>query len=170
MPTTIDAMGGKLYVEDNSETPDTMLATFQYPKFLSSYELRSANPLPMFGMNQGAGSMIHGTEATIFVNRSQCRLIANDRSKGSTVWEENPQMSPMNIPHWKNWLECIRTRQKPTSEIETCVRSSAVCILANVAMRSKLRLDWDENNWTVAQAAAKQMLKAKYRAPWKLEV
>ena len=27
----------------------------------------------------------------------------------------------MNVPHWKNWIECIRTREKPTSEIETCV-------------------------------------------------
>jgi hypothetical protein len=37
-------------------------------------------------------------------------------------------------------------------------------------MRSKVRLDWDENNWTVAQDSAKPMLKAKYRAPWKLKV
>jgi hypothetical protein len=37
-------------------------------------------------------------------------------------------------------------------------------------MRAKTRLDWDERNWTVAQDAAKQMLKEKYRAPWKLEV
>ncbi len=76
----------------------------------------------------------------------------------------------MNVPHWQNWAACIKSRQKPTSEIETCVRSSAVCQLANIAMRSKLRLDWDEKNWTVAQAAAKPYLKAKYRSPWKLEV
>jgi len=170
MPSAIDAMGAKLYVVDNTETPDTMLATFLYPAFLASYENRTCNPMPMFGMNQGAGTMIHGTAATIFVNRSGCRLIPNNRSKGVTVWEDNPEMQQMNVPHSRNWLECIRTRQKPISEIETCVRSSAVCILANVAMRSKLRLDWDESNWTVAQAAARPMLKANYRAPWKLEV
>jgi predicted dehydrogenase len=170
MPVTIDAMGGKFYVQDNTDTPDTMLATFLYPKFLASYESRTCNPIPMFGMNQGAGTMIHGTDATIFVNRSMCRLIPNDRAKGATVWEDDTGMQQMNVPHWKNWLECIKSRQKPMSEIETCVRSSAVCILANVAMRSKVRLDWDENDWTVAQDAAKPMLKAKYRAPWKLEV
>jgi hypothetical protein len=37
-------------------------------------------------------------------------------------------------------------------------------------MRFKTRLDWDEKNWTVQQEAAKPYLKAKYRAPWKLEV
>jgi predicted dehydrogenase len=170
MPTTIDAMGSKFWVEDNTQTPDTMAATFLYPKFLTSYENRECNPFPMFGMNQGAGTVIHGTEATIFVNRSMCRLIPNQRAKGATVWEDDPEMQQMNVPHWKNWLECIRSRQKPISEIETCVRSSSVCILANVAMRSRVRLDWDEQNWTVAQDAARQMLKARYRAPWKLEV
>jgi predicted dehydrogenase len=170
MPTAIDAMGAKFYVDDNTDTPDTMLATYFYPKFLSSYENRTCNPLPMFGMNQGAGSMINGTEATIFVNRSTCRLIPNNRSKGVTVWEDDREMSQMNVPHWKNWLDCIKSRQKPISEIETCVRSSAVCILANVAMRAKVRLDWDEKAWTVAQDAAKPLLKANYRAPWKLEI
>ena len=170
MPTSIDAMGSKFYVQDNTQTPDTMLATFYYSKFLASYESRTCNPLPMFGLNHGAGSVIHGTEASIFVNRSMCRLIPNNRSKGATVWEDDAEMQQMNVPHWKNWLQCIRTRQKPTSEIETCVRSSAVCILANLAMRSKTRLDWDENTWTVAQEAVKPMLKPNYRAPWELAV
>jgi hypothetical protein len=50
------------------------------------------------------------------------------------------------------------------------VRSSTVCLLGNVAMRAKLRLDWDEANWTVQQDAAKPYLQMKYRSPWKLEV
>jgi hypothetical protein len=37
-------------------------------------------------------------------------------------------------------------------------------------MRFQTRLDWDEANWTVKQDAVKPELKAKYRAPWKLEV
>ena len=79
-------------------------------------------------------------------------------------------MALMNVPHWKNWIECIKTRQKPTSEIETCVRSSTVCLLANLSMRFKTRIDWDEKNWTVTQGAVKPHLKARYRSPWKLEV
>jgi hypothetical protein len=79
-------------------------------------------------------------------------------------------MSQMNVPHWKNWAECIKSRQKPTSDIETCVRSSTVCLLANLSMRFKTRMDWDETNWTVQQEEGKQHLKARYRSPWKLEV
>ena len=108
----------------------------------------------------------------MFVNRSGCWVIpSNDKSKlPAESWENNKEMAQMNVPHWENFIACVKSREKPTSEIETCVRSSAACILANVAMRSKLRLDWDEANWTVQQDAAKPYLKANYRAPWKLEV
>jgi predicted dehydrogenase len=170
MPVAISAMGSKFYVSDNTQTPDTMLATFMYPKFLASYESRTANPMPMF-QNMGAATSIHGSEATLIVNRGGCWLVPNKGSKVEAAeWTRNPEMASMNVPHWKNFLECIRTRQRPTSDIETCVRSSVTCILANISMRSKLRLDWDEKNWTVAQDEAKPFLKSNYRSPWKLEV
>jgi predicted dehydrogenase len=175
MPESISTLGGKFYVTDNVETPDTMLATFQYPKFLASYESRTANPMQLFARGQGAATVIHGSEASLMVNRSGCWLIPNN-PKSETVKEltfdreKNPEMVQMNVPHWQNWLDCIRSRQAPTSEIETCVRSSTVCILANLSMRFKTRLDWDEKAWTVKQKEVQPYLKAKYRSPWKLEV
>ena len=172
MPTAISALGEKLYVTDKTDTPDTMLATFQYPKFLASYESRTANPLPAFGLNQGAGTLVHGSEASMLVNRGGCWLLPNDQKAEKTVWDRqsNPEMVSMNVEHWKNWLACIKSREAPTSEIETCVRSSTACILANLSMRFKTRLDWDEANWTVKQKEVQPYLKAKYRSPWKLEV
>lgn len=176
MPASISAMGEKFYVTDNRDTPDTMLATFQYPKFLASYESRTANPLPLFGIGkgQGAATVIHGSEASLMVNRAGCWLVPNNDKSGIAAQafdaEKNPEMRNMNVPHWMNWLECIKSREKPRSEIETCVRSSTVCILGNLSMRLKMRLDWDEKNWTVKQKEAQPYLKAKYRAPWKLEV
>jgi predicted dehydrogenase len=171
MPLSVAAMGAKFYVTDNVQTPDTMEAVYQYPKFLQTYESRTANPLPMFG-NSGAGTAIHGTEGTILVNRSGCTVIPAGRNSKLTAvtYEKDNEMSQMNVPHWKNWMECIKSRQKPTSDIETCVRSSTACLLANLSMRHGVKLDWDEKAWTVKQDAVKPFLKAKYRAPWKLEV
>ncbi len=170
MPLSISAMGSKLYVTDNRDTPDTMMATYEYPKFLTTYESRTCNPLPMFG-DHGAATVIHGTEASLIVYRRGCWLIPNPKSTVEPqTFEKNPEMSEMNVKHWNNWLECIKSRAKPQSDIETCVRSSTACILANISLRTKLRLDWDENAWTVKQEAARPMLKAKYRSPWKLEV
>ena len=71
------------------------------------------------------GAAFHGTKATLVVNRE----------------------AGTNVAHWKNFLECIRTRAKPASEIETCVRSTATCVLAHTAMRHGMMLNWDEKAW-----------------------
>src|SRR5947209_5713623 len=60
MPTAVAAMGDKFYVKDNTETPDTMHATYYYPNHLMTYENRGCNPLPLLGRDQGAASSLHG--------------------------------------------------------------------------------------------------------------
>ncbi|HXW03897.1 MAG TPA: Gfo/Idh/MocA family oxidoreductase [Vicinamibacterales bacterium] len=169
MPVAISAMGDKLYVDDNVETPDTMMATFRYPAFLLTYESRTANPMPMFG--HGAATSIHGSEGTLIVRRGGCYLVPNEKSSITALtFEKDAAMNEMNVPHWKDFIECIRTRARPASDIETCVRSSTACILANLSMRHRSWIDWDEANWTVKQDHIRPLLKARYRAPWKLEV
>src|SRR5262249_5812621 len=80
------------------------------------------NPTAVF--NQGYGTSFHGTDATLVVNRSGYWIYPN--AKGAEVVEvRNPDLKKMNEPHWANFLECIRTRKKPQSDIEACVRSSA---------------------------------------------
>jgi hypothetical protein len=49
-------------------------------------------------------------------------------------------------------------------------RSTATCLLANVSLRSKQRLDWDADKWTVKQPEAKKYLSREDRKPWKLVV
>lgn len=171
MPKSVVALGNKFYVKDNVQTPDTMLSTFEYPKFLASYESRTCNPLPFFPYGGGGATSIHGTKATLIVNRSGCWVIPNAGSGLEPVsYERNQQMANLNVPHWINWMECIRSRQKPIADIETCVRSSTACILGNLSMRFKSRIDWDEAKWTTVQPEMRQHLKARYRKPWKLEV
>ena len=168
MPRKIVALGDKFYVDDNVETPDTMLATFQYPKFLASYESRTCNPTPMF--NRGYGTSFHGTKATLVVNRDGYWIMPVGRDAGPVVEVTDKEMRPMNEPHWRNWLDCIRTRQAPIAEIETCVRSTIPCLLANISMRFGISLTWDDQAKTVVQREARPYLKARYRKPWKLEV
>ena len=167
MPTSISAQGGKFYVADNLETPDTMLAAYHYPAFVGSYESRTANPCPIY--DETYGTSFHGTKATLLVNRSGYTIFPN--AKGAEpVTERRKEMAVMNAPHWNNFMECIRSREKPIADIETCVRSTATCVLANLALRHGMTLDWDDKAFTVKQHEVKPYLKAKYRSPWKLEV
>jgi len=168
MPVSIAAQGGKFYVKDNLETPDTMMVTYRYPGFVASYESRTTNNYSMYN-NNTYGTSFHGTKATLMVNRAGYWIFPND-AKQAMVEEKSRSMADMNVPHWQNWMDCIKTRQKPISEIETCVRTSATCVLANLALRHNTQLDWDEKSFTVKQHDVKPFLKGKYRSPWKLEV
>jgi predicted dehydrogenase len=168
MPRAVVALGSKYYVDDNVETPDTMLATFEYPDFLASYESRQANPYPL--LEQGAGTGIHGSNGTLVVTRGGVWVTPVKGSSLEPMTLTDPTMRPMNDPHWANFADCIRSRQRPISEIENCVRSTFVCILANLSMRFRTRLDWDDQNSTVLQKDARKHLRANYRKPWKLEV
>ena len=174
MPHAISTLGGRWWVKDNLETADTMTAVFEYPNFMMTYELRSSCATPMFG--QGGGTAIMGTEGMVVVTRGGCWLTPNKGSKVEPVEFviSRPQGPPPErrqaSDHWKNFLDCIKTRQKPTSDIENLVRSSAVCILGNVSMRAKTRLEFDVKNFTVTQPEARPFTRFNYRAPWKLEV
>jgi predicted dehydrogenase len=170
MPRSIVALGSKFYVDDNTETPDTLQATFQYDTFLSTYESRTANPMPLF--NQGYGTSFHGTEATLLLNRGGVWIFKNGSREPTPAWDREKEtgFGAMNVPHWNNFLACMQSRERPTSDIELCVRSSVTCILANLSLRFGSRLDWDEKNWTVKQADIVPHLKPHYRAPWKLTV
>ncbi|HUB32534.1 MAG TPA: Gfo/Idh/MocA family oxidoreductase [Bryobacteraceae bacterium] len=167
MPVSVAAQGGRFYVEDNTETPDTMLVTYRYPAFVGSYESRTTNNGMMY--NSTYGTSFHGTEATLMVNRDGYWIFPNGKGK-EPVEEKNKELASMNEPHWKNFVECVRTRAKPISDIETCVRSTTTCLLANLAYRHGMTLDFDDKAFTVKQHEIKPFLKARYRAPWKLEV
>jgi predicted dehydrogenase len=170
MPKSIVALGSKFYVDDNTETPDTLQATFEYGKFMTSYESRTANPMPLF--NQGYGTSFHGTEATMVLNRGGVWIFKNGAKEPTPGWDREKEtgFGAMNVPHWNNFLACMQTRERPTSDIELCVRSSVTCILANLSLRFGARVDWDEEKWTVKQPEIAAHLEPRYRAPWKLTV
>jgi predicted dehydrogenase len=166
MPAAITALGGIYYLKDNRETPDTLLVTYEYPGLLATYEWRAGNAESMF--KQGGGILFHGTRGTLFVTRNLYKVTPEKGSDLEPVEEQ--RINDAHLAHWANFLECIRTRQKPVSDIETGYRSTATCLLGNAALRSRMRVDWDPHKETTLQGEARPYLTREYRAPWKLAV
>jgi predicted dehydrogenase len=165
MPKTVTALGEKFRLTDNRETPDTIIALYEYPGFLATYENRYGNANTLTG--HGYGITFHGDKGTLFIDRSLYELIPEKKGAESTIVKSS---NNQNMAHWANFLDCVKTRQKPNSDIEICQRSTTTCLLANVALRSRLRLDWDEPKWTVKQSDARKYLSREDRKPWKLSI
>ncbi len=167
MPESIYATGGKFWVEDNRDTPDTLMVVYKYPgNVVATFESMSAtsqSPYPA-----GPGTLFCGTKGRLYVSRPLVRLEPEHDSDLEPL--ETKPTNNMNMAHWANFIECIKTREKPTSDIETCYRTSAACILGNISYRSKMKLDWDAAKQTVAQKEARHYLEPQYRKPWKLDV
>jgi predicted dehydrogenase len=160
MPLSLTAEGGKFYATDNRQTPDTLQATYRYSGFTVSYERL---------YNGDSGVTFHGTKANLMVSRAGYWLYPNDKNT-KPVEESSKELADMNMTHWTNFLQCIRSRRKPTSDIETCVRSTTTCLLANLAYRHSTALDWDDGSFTVRQSEIQPFLKAKDRPPSRLEI
>ena len=171
-PTAITGLGGKFYLKDDRETPDTLQVTYEYPNgMIATYENRECNAQSMFKHDYGI--LFHGTEGTLFVDRAGYELVPE---KGSALAaslseaEEEKRGNDAFSAHWQNFIDCIKTRKRPVSDIEIGHHSTTTAILGNMAYRSKLRLDWDAEHETTIQPEPRHMLKREYRKPWKLEV
>lgn len=187
-PTTITALGSKFYLQDNSDTPDTLQITWEYPTFVATYENRLCNGNSLH--KHGYGIEFHGTDGSMFLDRSGFHVFPEmleerdyrdlHRSEGKREHRElgkTPMMKMEQVDdglfnHVGNLLECLRTRKTPQTDIESGHRSSSACLLGNVALRSKERLEWDVagQKLTKGGPAAQKLLSREYRAPWKLTV
>jgi predicted dehydrogenase len=168
MPASITALGGKFFIQDNRETPDTLQVTYQYPSgFVATYENRVGN-----GHTYASGHNIsfHGTRGTLYVSRAGYTLFPEHPEEKDLIEVRVSRFNDSNVAHWRNFFECMRTRERPISDIEKCQRTTTACLLGNVALLSKLRLDWDEKGWTTAQPEARKWLRREARAPWKIVV
>ena len=69
----------------------------------------------------------------------------------------------------KNFLECMRTRKRPISDVEIGHRSTTAALLGHVALRSGVRVLWDAKEERVTNhPGANALLSRTYRAPWRL--
>jgi predicted dehydrogenase len=81
-------------------------------------------------LGPGLGCIFQGENGTIEINRDKISADPIDLIEGA----DRP--APLQVletrPHIENWLDCIRTRQKCTADIEYGHRSTTVCYLVNI--------------------------------------
>lgn len=166
-PSAVAAMGGKLALNDNRETPDTLMVTYEYPGFVCTYENRECNAQGWNGY--GYGILFHGADATLYINREYFEITAEKGRNVETqrVKNENKQ----GDAHVRNFLDCVKSRQTPISDIEIGHRSTTTCLLGNVALRSGRRIVWNAKTERIeSDNTASKYLSREYRKPWKLNV
>ena len=91
---------------------------------------------------------------------SHTRGVASDARYG-TGGEDTMLMNE------RDWLNSIRTRQRPLCEVEDGHRVAIACHLANMSLRLGRAIQWDpEKEQVVGDKEATAMCVRPYRAPW----
>ncbi len=140
-PASAASIGDHFQAEGVWETPDTVQTLLHYPE----KKVQAYFEGTFFNARNASMVEFMGSEATLYIDRGRYE-IHPERNKKITYQEkilgDGPRGADFyNAPegetlHLANWLECIRTRKKPTAPAEAGVSAASAAHLANQSLRS----------------------------------
>ncbi len=166
-PRTVYGSARKIFFNDDQLTPDTMNLTFDYPAHQLIWEMRIWNPYGMEGQENGVA--VYGSLGTVQIGRwpRPWGFRVYDE-KGKLVHEEyDPADDRDSIHHHRNFIACVKNRQKPAAEVETLHVSNTLLQLGNIVAKTGRSLKYDAaNERIVDDKEANALLGREYRKHW----
>ncbi|HUT94810.1 MAG TPA: Gfo/Idh/MocA family oxidoreductase [Thermoguttaceae bacterium] len=165
-----------------AETPDTQIALYDFDKLLVSFELtlygnymlkidsevRDTDMVPMW-QHCATRIEIFGTEGLMMVGRHGGGWQVFDRPKSRQPVVKDQMYGRFPDPdHKANFIQCIRTREKPNADVLEGHRSGLMIHYANISYRlggQKLKID-PATEQIVDNPEAMELFKRSYRAPY----
>ena len=119
-----------------------------------------------FSLHYGLGILFLGSEGWVLVCREF--LDAEPKSLLTATIGPNEIRLPQSDNHRRNFLDCVKTRQKTICPVETAVRSDTICHLDDIAIRLGRKLKWDPaKEQFIDDDQANRMLTRPMRSPWR---
>jgi predicted dehydrogenase len=193
------AVGGRYALEDNGETPDVQDAVLDCGQFVASFAMRECAQGTNQSAEQAFGLEFFGTRGSLGINRSGFRVLADadvppanqvpgvraGHPVGGPKWVSDAQRKPRTEAiedrtgnsdaqydaHARDFLDCVKSRKQPVSDLASAQRVAVACHLANLSMRLGRSLRWDpKTNSVIGDPEANQALVRPYRSPWDKEL
>ncbi|OQB30924.1 MAG: Inositol 2-dehydrogenase/D-chiro-inositol 3-dehydrogenase [Candidatus Hydrogenedentes bacterium ADurb.Bin170] len=173
-PRAVMALGGHYAVDDDRTIPDTSVITYEMPGgaliVYEEYEANGTRPFPIT-----SDIMIRGTKGTLFASDRAYEIVPE---KGGQFQDNEARMEGIKkkaedgshpAALMRNFLDCIKSRQRPIMDIEEGHRSSIFAHLANIALETRSMIEWDSAAERITNCPqANDLLMYEYRAPWTL--
>jgi predicted dehydrogenase len=161
-PVRVTSGGGKNFYNDDQQTPDTQVATFDFPRTCVVWEHRIWSKTGFGG--ESFGIVLYGEKGTLIFDRKGWHVI-----DGVEASEKSARGRDMERAHMRNFIDCIKSRKRPNADIEDGHRSTLLCHLGNIAYRLGRTLHWDGKNQRVLNDAdANKLLGREYRKGFEL--
>lgn len=105
-----------------------------------------------------------GSEGTIEVSRSF--LNTNPGNLAKMELAANDKRLYYSDNHYQDWIDAIKNRTKPVSDVETGHRTASVCNATNIAYELQRSLKWDPVNERFDDDYANMMVSRSFRGKW----
>ena len=160
-PTQVTSGGGKFVFDDDQEVPDTQIVTWEFPeKCVIQWEHRMWSKHPTEG--SGFGIAWYGDKGTMVIGDKGWKIEDLDPKAPALAKSEGPSKDGMTA-HVQNFLDCIKSGQKPNADIEIGHLSTRLCHLGNIAHRTGRKLTFDPASETFpGDPAANALLSREY--------
>lgn len=110
-----------------------------------------------------------GSEGVVQVENKGQNFITEPEKLATTEIPPDEALLPVSDNHQRNFLDCVKSRSKPVSDVETGHRSTSVCHLGNIAIKMQTRLEWDpQAEQFTNNEEANAYLHRSLRAPWSI--
>jgi predicted dehydrogenase len=168
-PIATVATGGNFaYPENAHETFDTMSVSWQMKDYAINWEHTAGTQNGPYGRLYGLAFI--GNDATLVTDRSGYELfpeLENGKYKVPAIPKQSGRET--HEPHVQNFLECIKSRKDPNCNVETGRMVASYAHMANIALRTNTRLDWNSSKGNFGKnEKANIYITPSYRDPWKL--
>ena len=122
-----------------------MIAVFEYPGFIVTYENVSTAvcTTPTGTGSSSTGPMGRSSSTGAGSRSSPRRCARRDDQAGCRAKRNAFAVEESHLDHVRNFLDCIKSRQWPISDVEIGHRSTTAPHLANIALRSGRKVKWD---------------------------
>jgi len=108
-----------------------------------------------------------GTEGWIDAGWYECRPYP-ESLKDSVIGPDEIHLYESK-DHYRNFIDCVKTRWEPIAPVEVGHRSATICHLGNIAMLLKRKIRWDpDNEHCIDDEQVNRMLSKPMRCPWHL--
>jgi hypothetical protein len=92
------------------------------------------------------GGIFTGEKGKIEINRNRLASNPPELIRGAPPPADRSEYASVSHEHIRNWVQCMRTRQRPVAPATIGHRSTTICHLINICRELARRLQWDPVN------------------------
>jgi len=141
-PLAVTAAAGKPH-RTGYDTPESVVVTAEYPEdFIAVFTINYA--AMRYRSRNDQMNHLDGDKARMDIGREDCRVFVEGAEDKPVIEKKSEKGFGFATDlHVRNFLECVRTRKKPSAPMVLGFQAAIVVQLANISLRSGRRARWN---------------------------